>query len=189
MSNQPTYIELLSRAYLPPKHKVFVSYYHKDDEYYRYRFEQLFGSLFINKSVMRGEIDTDVSTDYIKRLIQEDYISDASVLVVLVGPKTYCRKHIDWEIYAALDKKVNGYAGLAGLCLPSHPDYIRSIYNPAAIPERLGDNLRTGYSKFYNWTEDAATIKNIIEEAFQARTSKSKLIDNSRLQCQKNRCD
>ena len=70
------------------KRKVFLSYYHHDDEYYRKRFEQLFGHLFINKSVQAGDINTDSSADYIKQLIQKDYISDASVLVVLIGPKT-----------------------------------------------------------------------------------------------------
>ncbi|GIX40489.1 MAG: hypothetical protein KatS3mg129_0222 [Leptospiraceae bacterium] len=94
------------------RHKVFINYYHKEDEYYRNRFEELFGHLFINRSVKPGDIDTDVSTEYIKRLIQEDYISDISVLVVLVGSKTYCRKHVDWEISAALMKKVGGYSGL-----------------------------------------------------------------------------
>jgi len=58
------------------KHKVFISYYHKDDSYYRERFESLFGHLFMNTSVKPGDIDTDDSDEYIKRLIQEDYISD-----------------------------------------------------------------------------------------------------------------
>ena len=63
------------------KHKLFISYYHKDDEYYRDRFEELFGDLFINKSVRYGDIDGDLSTEYIKRLIRENYISDTSVVV------------------------------------------------------------------------------------------------------------
>ena len=70
------------------RHKVFLSYYHQDDEYYRQHFETMFGKLFINKSVKPGDINTDVSADYIKRLIQEGYISDSSVLIVLVGKNT-----------------------------------------------------------------------------------------------------
>lgn len=107
------------------RHKLFISYYHKNDEKYRDLFETLFGSMFINKSVKIGDIDTDISDDYIKRLIQENYITDSSVLVVLVGPNTYLRKHVDWEISAALSKKVGGYSGLLGLRLPTHPDIIR----------------------------------------------------------------
>ena len=101
------------------KHKLFISYYHSDDEYYRDKFEELFGDLFINKSVQIGDIDDDLSDEYIKRLIRENYISDTSVVVVLVGKNTYCRKHVDWEISAGL---LNN-AGLIGLALPSHSSY------------------------------------------------------------------
>lgn len=80
------------------KHKLFISYYHNNDEYYKNKFEELFGDLFINKSVKLGDIDDDLSEEYIKRLIRENYISDTSVVVVLVGKNTYCRKHVDWEI-------------------------------------------------------------------------------------------
>ena len=75
------------------KHKVFISYYHKGNQKYRDEFERLFGHLFINKSVEEGDIDSDNSDDYIKHLIQEDYISDASVVVVLCGQNTWKRKH------------------------------------------------------------------------------------------------
>ena len=102
------------------RHKVFISYYHKEDEYYRNRFEELFGHLFINKSVKPGDIDSDKEDEYIKKLIQKKYITDVSVILVLVGPKTYCRKHVDWEISAGLDQRVgNKRAGLVGLILPN----------------------------------------------------------------------
>ena len=172
------------------KHKVFVSYYHKDDEKYRNRFEKVFGDLFISKSVEPGDIDTDVSTDYIKRLIQKDYISDASVIIVLVGAKTYCRKHVDWEISAALSKKAGGYSGLLGLCLPTHPNY-KENYNQDIVPSRFVDNLESGsgYASFDDWTEDEKKIKKWIERAFQDRVDKADKIDNSRVQMKKNICD
>ena len=171
------------------KHKVFISYYHKDDEYYRNRFEQLFGHLVILKSVKLGEIDEDLSTNYIKRLIQENHLDDTSVLIVLVGPNTHCRKHVDWEISAALNKKVGGYSGVFGLCLPTHDAYKKDNYNQDTVPPRLVDNLKTGYSSLYDWTEDSSTLLRRIEVAFQNRISKSELIDNSRIQFKYNRCD
>lgn len=57
------------------KHKTFVSFYHKDDQIYRERFENLFGDLFVSKSVDDGDIDSDTSDEYIKKLIQKDYLS------------------------------------------------------------------------------------------------------------------
>jgi len=171
------------------RHRVFISYYHHDDEDYRNRFEELFGNLFINTSVKPGDIDTDLSTEYIKHLIQEGYITGSSVVLVLVGAKTYCRKHVDWEISAGLNKKVGGYSGLIGLCLPTHPDYSKDKYNPQIVPPRLVDNLKSGYANFYNWTKSKDNIKKWIEQAFQNRTEKEDKIDNSREQFKYNKCE
>jgi hypothetical protein len=80
------------------KHNVFLSYYHADDQSDKDKFEELFGDIFFNNSVGDGDIDDDLSTDYIKRLIQKGYLTNTSVLVVLVGKNTHKRKHVDWEI-------------------------------------------------------------------------------------------
>jgi len=172
------------------KHKIFISYYHNDDQYYRDRFEQLFGHIFISTCVKPGDIETDLRDEYIKRLIQLNYISGSSVVVVLVGAKTYCRKHVDWEISAGLNKKVGGYSGLLGLCLPTHPDYYnRTNYNPNTTPPRLVDNLKSEYARYFDWTESEESIKKWIEDAFNARVNRADRIDNSRKQFVVNRCD
>jgi len=171
------------------RHKVFISYYHKDDQRYKDEFVETFGHLFINKSVGLDEIKDDNSTDYIKRLIQLDYITDSSVIVVLVGPKTYCRKHVDWEISAGISSRVGGCAGLVGICLPSHPSFGNPTYDSSVVPERLDDNIRSGYSKLFHWSTDSAAVSHWIDDAYQGRTSRSNLINNSRLQYGKNRCD
>lgn len=166
------------------KHKLFISYYHNDDEYYRNKFEKLFGDLFVNKSVKLGDIDDDLSTDYIKRLIRENYISDTSVVVVLVGKNTYCRKHVDWEISAGLLNDT----GLIGLALPSHSSYKKDKYSKEDVPPRLVDNLESEYASFHDWTENRSTMVNWIEKAFE---NKSKMKDkkvNSRKQMKNNRC-
>ena len=171
------------------KHKVFISYYHLDDEKYRQEFERRFGHLFINKSVGIDEIADDNSAEYIKRLIREGYLDDTSVLLVLVGPKTVCRKHVDWEISAALNKKVGGYSGLLGICLPEHPAYQKQNYTESTVPDRLVDNLKSGYAKLYDWTNSEASVTAWIEDAFQARISRKDQINNSRPQYVRNRCD
>lgn len=171
------------------KRKVFISYYHKDDQYYRNKFEEKFGHLFINKSVGDGDINTDVSTDYIKRLIQEDYLRDTSVLVVLLGKNTLCRKHVDWEISAGLSSRVGGYSGLFGLLLPSHPAYGKEEYSYDSVPARFADNAKTDYAFARHWTENEDTIKEYIELAFDKKSNLSSKIDNSRAQMNRNTCD
>lgn len=168
------------------KHKVFVSYYHDGDQAYKNEFERLFGHLFISKSVNLGDISTDVSTEYVKKLIQQDYLSDASVLVVLIGAKTYCRKHVDWEISAALDKKVGGYSGVIGIILPTHPSFSTQGFDGDLIPARLLDNQQSGYAKVYKWSTNPAHVKTWIDTAFADRVSLSNKITNSRLQMGKN---
>ena len=171
------------------RHKVFVCYYHREDQGYRVTFERHYGHLFIAKSVSPGDIDTDVSAEYIKRLIQYEYLEDSSVLIVLIGPNTRGRKHVDWEISAALNMKVGGYSGLAGILLPEFPLTSDNKYQYDAIPPRLADNVKTGYAMVYTWAwlcADPQRVRDAIHAAYTARIGKAELIDNSRLQMQRN---
>ena len=173
------------------RHKVFISYYHKD-QYYKDEFESSFDNIFINKSVGDGEINTDVSTEYIKRLIQENYISDSSVIVILIGPKTHCRKHVDWEISAGLSKKVGGYSGLIGILLPNFPFTPEGKYHYKDIPLRLADNVKSDFAKVYSWDwvcDNEQRIGQAIDEAFQRKNDSSHNINNSREQFLYNRCE
>jgi len=163
------------------KHKVFISFYHHEDQEYRDEFEKLFGHLFVNKSVEEGDIDEENSDEYIKRLIREEYISDASVILVLCGLNTWKRKHVDWEISAGLSGQAGGHSGLLGLHLPTHLDFERDKYNSDNIPARLADNIKTKFASIYDWTTNEESIKKWIQEAFDRRL-KDELIDNSRPQ-------
>ena len=146
-----TLLEEIMKAQQPVRRKVFISYYHMDDQKYRDHLERYFGKLFISKSVQPGDINTDVSTDYIKRLIQQDYISDSSVLLVLIGPKTFCRKHVDWEISAALSSKVGGNSGVAAILLPELQFLPDGRFNYDNVPARFADNHNSGYAFAYKW--------------------------------------
>jgi len=175
------------------RHKVFVSYYHHDDQKYRNAFEKAFKDAFIIKSVQPGDIDPGNSDDYIKKLIQAGYISDASVVVVLVGPKTKCRKHVDWEISAGLNKKVGGYSGLMGILLPEFPLSQNNTYQAADLPTRLHRNLASDYASLYRWdtvTASLGSLASAIDTAFDRRLSTSDKIVNAVLpQMQRNTCD
>jgi len=164
------------------RHKVFISYYHHDDEYYKHLFEGASSHIFISKSVQPGDIAAENSDEYIKRLIQEDYISDASVVVVLVGLNTKSRKHVDWEISAGLNKKVGGYSGLLGILLPTFRLQPNGEYLYADIPPRLADNIKSGYADIYGWDHACSHMKEIVAGAFNKRISAATKIDNSRIQ-------
>ena len=181
------------------RHRVFISYHHKNDDNYKEEFETKFKNLFINESVQDGEYDSELSDRYVKRLIQENNISLSTVVVVLIGAETYKRKHVDWEISAGLTEKVGGRSGLIGIILPSYYDNPVNKklkvgkYYDSTIPARLNDNIKTKYAKIYKW-EDASRINNSgeyyikdwINAAFDRKNNESDKIENSRLQMEEN---
>jgi hypothetical protein len=175
-----------------PKHKVFLSFYHKDDQGYRDAFEKAYANTFINKSVPPGGIDSDNSAEYISRLIREDYLRDASVLIVLVGPNTKCRKHVDWEISAALNPRVGGISGLIGLVLPNNVSQNpNGTWYATSIPDRLEDNRISGFAQIYQWSyyfNNPAGMVSIVQKAFDNRINLRSKAMNGRAQMARNTC-
>lgn len=167
--------------------KTFISYYHYEDQDYKEKFKNLFGDLITHKSVEDGDIDPDNSDGYVKQLIQKGFLADTTVLVVLIGPNTKHRKHIDWEISGALNPKVGDKcAGILGLKLPNHPNYGTGNHNYSLLPDRLSDNLKSGYAIIRDWTDDRTKIQEYIELAFEKRNTSYEDRDNARLQMTKN---
>jgi hypothetical protein len=179
------------------KHNVFVSFHHQDQAY-REKFDEMYGDNFISMSVDFGDIDSENSDDYIKRLIQEDHIINSSVVFALYGGETYKRKHVDWEISAGLTEKVGGHKGLSVLILPTFPvspfnaagQYDQSRLYPYMHPRTVA-NLKSGYADLYFWPGmypqfNSVQIKDVIQRAFEKRESHDHLIDNSHTQYQRN---
>ena len=160
------------------KHKVFVSYYHDDDQNYKNKFTNLFANhydILVSKSIKHGDIDPDDNkkTETIMGEIRDKYIQDSTVIVVLIGKHTLQRKFVDWEIYSGLrHTKNNPRCGLLGLLLPSHPDYGKDKYDGYTIPPRLYDNAKKGgveFANIYDWTVKPKTIQTLIDTAYKRR--------------------
>lgn len=170
-----------------PRHKVFISFHH-DDQDYKDLFVQMMEGNIVDQSVGDGDIDDNLSTETIRQQIRDEFIRDATVTVVLVGPCTWQRKHVDWEIGSSLrDTRRNSRCGLLGILLPNHPDSGKPRYNPRLLPPRLSDNCvgDDPYARIYNWTNAAATIRQWIHAAFDRRDGTSP--NNSRRQFTNNR--
>ena len=174
---------------LVPRHKVFVSYHHANDQYYKNEFERLFSDvhdIMVSKSVDDGDIDPYLRTDKVRQKIRDEYLRDSTVTVVLIGSETWKRKHVDWEIGSSIrDTKYNSRSGLLGIFLPTHPDHGKNPYNKYTIPPRLSDNVDCEFAKLYDWSSNANAVAAWIHEAFQRR---NKVIpDNSYPNFTKNR--
>jgi hypothetical protein len=169
-----------------PKHKTFISFHHADD-YYKKHLETQWGEQFdgfVSRSVGDGDINLYLPTDRIRQLIRDDFISDATVTLVLVGQGTWRRKHVDWEIASGIrDTKNNSRTGLLGLLLPTYSVQLPygmsasvlkyaengSGYNPYTIPPRLNDNIECGFAKIYAWPTSPNNLRQWIHDAFQRR--------------------
>lgn len=140
----------------------------------------------IPKSVGPGEINSDNSPDYIKHLIQQGYLSDTSVLAVLVGPNTLKRKHVDWEISAALMTKVGSPSGLIGVFLPEMRTSDDGGWLYDDMPPRLADNFKSGYATHCSWNDFITNFSSTVQGGFDNRVLRRDKIDNSRVQMSRN---
>jgi hypothetical protein len=109
------------------------------------------------------------------RSVREDHIFGTSCTIVLCGLETRWRKFVDWEIDVTLSME----HGLIGVLLPTNPIYLYPI--GPYLPERLQDNIASGYTLFMTWQEIAQNGPHFVREKVSVANSRSKrLIKNDR---------
>lgn len=164
------------------KRKVFISYHHDDqrevDEFIdRFAYRE---GVFIPKMLGTGGIENDLinSTNpvYVMSQIRQRYLQDSTVTIVLVGSCTHSRRYVDWELKASLTQGSYTPNGVMGIILPSQG-------SNADVPPRLNDNWNHGnancYAKYWIYPQSGYELATLIEDAFDARTSRCHLISNS----------
>lgn len=167
------------------KHKVFISHYHVDDEEVK-KFTDYFCEKHdaFTPKVVGDDYDTTINSDdsdYIMRKIREDYLTDSTVTIVLIGKETAKRKYVDWEIASTIrNDQNNKRSGLIGIYLEGK--------SGSEIPPRLQDNVDVGYAKIYNYPSySPSTLEKWIDEAYEKRNDNSYTVDNTRPLFQRNR--
>jgi len=179
----PTYLSpalslssLLSQPTTYTKAKMFVSYHHRLDKTYydafsRYVCEEY--DVLCDNSPERAKDSDDV--EYIMRSLRENHIKGSSCTIVLCGEETRWRKFVDWEIDVTLSME----HGLVVVLLPT----CRYGYNNQGThkPDRLQDNIDSGYAVFTTWQEIAQNGPHFVREKVALADAKSKsLIRNDR---------
>ena len=107
--------------YANVKHKVFISYHHRNDQWYKEKLVILGNmyQIFIDQSVHTGDISDDLDDLAIRRKIRDEYLKNSSVTILLVGAETKKRKHVDWEMFSSMiDGSVNKKSGILVVNLP-----------------------------------------------------------------------
>lgn len=173
-----SYPGLLPGGYRPAKRKVFISYHHGGDQPYYDAFAKTFSDgyeIFSDNSPERA-YNSD-SSDYVRWAIAQNDITGSSCTIVLCGANTHQRKYVDWEIKYTLDRK----HGLIGLWLPTLP---LLADNGTQKPDRLQDNIGSGYAAWLKWgTITPDLLKTTIEASVAANNA---LIKNGRPMRQRN---
>lgn len=175
-----TYGSWLGQAYQPVKLRVFVSYHHDNDQGWYDQFTRLFADTYdlVTDRSLATCIESD-DCDYVMRTIREDYITGTSLTIVLCGSETWKRKYIDWEIKATLHKE----HALLGMQLPS---LIAGPNGRVTVPDRLSDNINSGYAVWIGWTTDPATLSAAMQTA-RTRSANTAAIVNPREIMSRNR--
>ena len=153
------------------KPRIFVSYHHGNDQQWYDKFVAVFGQtydLFMDSSLER-KVDSD-DCDYTRRRIREENIAGSSMTIVLCGPETWKRRWVDWEIQTTLNKE----HALLGIVLPN------SMPDPAGryiVPDRLLENINSGYAYWIPWPQSIQELAAAIAEAQNRRRFTSRIVN------------
>ena len=159
---------------------IFTSFDHGQDDYWAIRFVDLFHEIFDIHSTRSIAAVAEDGPTYIRELIDQGYVADGTVVVVLLGTHTYARSRVDWEISAGLEPKRSRASGVLGLRLPVHPDFGKAAVKvPQRIPKRLEENIRSGYSALYDWTESPQKLQGWVSDALRSASRNGHLAVNS----------
>lgn len=159
---------------LAVKRRAFVSYHHDADQAYYESLCRTFADRYecITDSSLERALDSD-DCDYVMRRIRENHIVGSSITIVLCGSETRWRKYVDWEVKATLDCQ----HALIGVQLPTANV---DLYGRCHKPDRLQDNIDSGYAVWLSWsqlTASAESFKLYVEIALARSAS---LIRNQR---------
>jgi MTH538 TIR-like domain (DUF1863) len=181
MSQSFNFSSLLTELQIPEKRSVFVSYHHGGDQAYYDAFTKAFDDTYniIFDNSLERRIDSE-DVNYVLQRIRNTFVKGSSCTIVLCGAETPWRKYVDWEIKATLDMN----HGLVGVNLPTN---VTNKNGTVTVPDRLNDNIQSGYAVWTNWmafTANATVVKSTIEQAI---AKPANLIVNNRPMMSQNR--
>ncbi|MEX2410913.1 MAG: TIR domain-containing protein [Candidatus Paceibacterota bacterium] len=155
----------------------FVSYHHKDDQNYIAKLREEVKRVKVGDHSLKYDIG-HLTDDTIYNKIRGK-MRKCSVTIVLIGKSTGHRKWVDWEIWASL----RGYKNIKDMRKSFKPNGLLAIYLPTSshsVPERLKDNIDSGYAVSMNWKNLEKDFESKVNYAFWNRSNNAYKINNSR---------
>ena len=151
------------------KFNLFISYYHVD-RYFKDKLNDIIGDHYNTTSSPHKYEICHNHQKYTEELQKTP--SENNIFIVLVGNETYKSKNVDWEINYGLHE----HACMLGLCLPTNDDYLKTNINPKLIPEKLANNVFSGYASYFDWTENVNDLENYIDFSLKNMFKKHALL-------------
>ena len=165
------------------KHKCFISFKTQDIEYKKYIQEQLDIDM-IDKSL--NEPIQSEDEDYIMRKIREDYLSDSTVTICLIGTQsaenspnvdqTYIKRELQASLYNGKNNTRNGILGVVLHsivkinCDTTIYEFCYNYYLPKPS-DKCAWKEDDRYCVLVKWEDFCIDPEQYIEKAFQKRTS------------------
>ncbi len=162
-----------------PKKKArncFVSYHHDNDQEYVEELRDTISGMRVADYSLKDDI-SHLKEETIYKKVREK-MRTCSVTIVLIGTKTGHRKWIDWEIWSSL-RAYNHADPLKSF----KPNGLLAIYLPVkshSIPDRLQDNIKSGYAVSMKWENLEKDFESKVNWAYWNRTKVPRKIVNTR---------
>lgn len=163
------------------KRRVFISHFRGDRSEVDNFINHYANNLGIFTPYVLGANDNDefidsTNTAYVMGRIRENYLKDSTVTIVLLGSCTHSRRYVDWEIKSSLRQGNYTPNGLISIVLPRQN-------NSANLPPRFSANWNQEhsncYGRYWSYPTTGNQLGEWIDDAYNARTSRSNLIINS----------
>jgi hypothetical protein len=159
------------------KRNCFVSYHHERDQKYLSKLRRVITDMKVADYSLKDDIG-HLTDDTIYKRVREK-MRNCSITVVLIGERTGYRKWVDWEIWASLRSYTHPYDSFKSF----KPNGLLGIFLPTvshSIPDRLQDNIDSGFALSMKWENLARDFESKVNYAYWNRTNVEYKIDNSR---------
>lgn len=158
---------------MSPRQRIFVSYHHGVDEAHRDVFVAAAGDMVVGCSEGDAALDGEGNAEESRRRLRDQLLRESIVTVVLIGARTWQRRHVDWEIGCSLRNGQFGErSGLLGVLLPSYPPPVDAPYHHYTLPPRLADNVvgLAPFARVYAWPPAPVEVEGWVRSAYHRRT-------------------
>jgi hypothetical protein len=155
----------------------FISYHHDNDKKYILALRRKLDYMKVSDRSLKNNIGHLADSTIYK--IVRTKMRNCSVTIILIGNETGNRKWIDWEIWASL----RAYNHPTDPFKSFKPNGLLAIFLPRkkhVIPERLQDNIDSGYAVSMKWENLERDFERKVNFAFWRRTFASQKIENRR---------